>query len=182
MPVTLPRSLAAHPTFLLSVPVNVALAEFLVKVTTCPSRAVKVREVLPAVRVLAKPIGVSRLKQFEPSACSARGGVIAICAPHSAHDTEGTNTNTNTHDAPQTFRTNRQQVHLFAAFLKKTATAFHRFAAWDILANSNWYGQTRRHLLNWCEISSAVSTVLDAQKFAVAVTSSAEQCGYGDLY
>src|ERR1700732_3173250 len=97
MPVTLPLQPAAHPLLMLYVPVKVALAEFSVKVTTCPSRAVKVREVLSAVTVPAKPIGVSRLKQFEPSACRARGSVIAICAPHRAHDTEGTNTNTNTY-------------------------------------------------------------------------------------
>src|ERR1700693_5057386 len=100
MSVTLPRSPAAHPLLMLSVPVKVALAEFLVKVTTCPSRAVKVRDVLSAVTVTARPIVVSRLKQFEASTCSARGGVIAICAPHRAHDTEGIKTNTDTHDAP----------------------------------------------------------------------------------
>jgi hypothetical protein len=58
------------------------------------------------------------LKQLGPSACSARGGVIAICAPHRAHDTEGNNTNTNTDEAPEIL-TNRQKKSTFAAFPKR---------------------------------------------------------------
>ena len=58
MAVTLPWSPAAHPPMMLYVPVKVASVKFPVKVTTCPSRAVKVREVLSAIRVPAKPIGV----------------------------------------------------------------------------------------------------------------------------
>ena len=35
--------------------------------------------------------------------------------------------------------------------------------------------------MNECKISSAVSTVLRAQEFAVAGGARAEHCGYGDL-
>src|SRR3984893_15084837 len=105
MPVTRPRSPAAHPQLMLSVPVKVALVELSVKVTTCPSMAGKLMEVWSAVTVPAKPIVVSRSKQFGAPTCRAQGGVIAICAPPKALDTEGTNTNTNTHDAPEIFRT-----------------------------------------------------------------------------
>ena len=49
MPVTLPRSPAAHPPLFLSVPMKVALVEYSLKVTTCPSRTVKVSQVSLAV-------------------------------------------------------------------------------------------------------------------------------------
>jgi hypothetical protein len=42
----------------MSVPVKVALVEYSLKVTTCPSRAVKVTEVSSAVTVVAMPIAV----------------------------------------------------------------------------------------------------------------------------
>jgi hypothetical protein len=40
----------------------------------------------------------------------------------------------------------------------------------------------RSFLVNECQISSAVSTVLRAQKCAAADAAEAEHCGYGDLY
>src|SRR6202041_114996 len=102
-PVTLRRSPAAPPSLFLSVRVKVALVEYSLKLTTCPSRAVKATEVSPAVTVVAMPIAVGRLKQFGVPTCRAQGGVIAICAPHGAHDTDN-NTNTKTHDAPEISR------------------------------------------------------------------------------
>jgi hypothetical protein len=52
------------------VPVKEVLVKFPVRVTTCPSKAVEVREVLSAVTVPVKAMVVNRLKQFEPSICS----------------------------------------------------------------------------------------------------------------
>jgi hypothetical protein len=103
--VTVPRSPAVHPPLVMSVPVKVALVKYSLEVTPSPSTAVKAKEVSSAITVVATPIAVGRWKQSGAPTCRAQGGVIAICAPHRAHDTEGTNPNTNTHDAPEIFRT-----------------------------------------------------------------------------
>jgi hypothetical protein len=53
-----------------------------------------------------------------------------------------------------------------------------RYASWR-------FGKAQCAFTNarvWCQISSAVSTVLDAQKSATTDAAEAEHCGYGDLY
>jgi hypothetical protein len=57
---------------ILNVPLKVVeSAKFPVKLTTCPSMAAEVRDVLPAVAVPVKAIVVNRSKQLEPSTWSA---------------------------------------------------------------------------------------------------------------